>query len=82
MKLSLMSNDENRFLPTFQILHINNVLFLLELALALVTSIVMKFAPMCVTMLIKRRIIQVLCLAEKVKYVVVIINITLLGANW
>ena len=43
--LSLMSNDENKFLPIFQILHINNVLFLLELALALVTSVVMKFAP-------------------------------------
>ena len=45
LKLSLMSNDENKFLCIFQILHINNVLFLLELALALVTSIVMKFAP-------------------------------------
>ena len=44
-----MSNDENKFLPIFQILCINNVLFLLELALALVTSIVMKFAPVCVT---------------------------------
>ena len=45
LKLSLMSNDENKFLPIFQILHINNVWFLLELALAIVTSIVMKFAP-------------------------------------
>jgi hypothetical protein len=44
-KLSLMSNDENKFLPIFQILHINNVWFLLKLAMALVTSIVMKFAP-------------------------------------
>ena len=46
-KLSLMSNDENKFLPIFQILHINNVWFLLKLAMALVTSIVMKFAPVC-----------------------------------
>jgi len=29
-KLSLMSNDENKFLPIFQILHIKNALFLLE----------------------------------------------------
>ena len=43
LKLSLMSNDENKFLPIFQILHINNVWFLLELALALVTSILKKF---------------------------------------
>ena len=43
-KLSLMSNDENKFLPIFQILHINNVWFLLKLAMALVTSIVMKFS--------------------------------------
>ena len=42
-----MSNDENKFLPIFQILHINNVWFLLELALALVTSIVRKFVPVC-----------------------------------
>ena len=40
-----MANDENKFLPIFQILHINNVWFLLQLALALVTSIEMKFAP-------------------------------------
>ena len=44
LKLSLMSNDENKFLPIFQILHTNNVPFLQKLALALVTSIVMKFA--------------------------------------
>ena len=44
-KLSLMSNDENKFLPIFQILYINNVWFLLKLAMALVTSIVMKSAP-------------------------------------
>ena len=46
-KLSLMSNDENKFLPIFQILHINNVWFLLKLAMALVTSIVIEFALVC-----------------------------------
>ena len=44
---SLMSNDEKNFLPIFQILHIKNVWFLLELAMALVTSIAMKFVLVC-----------------------------------
>ena len=42
-----MANDEKNFLPIFQILRIKNVLFLLELAMALVTSIVMKFVLVC-----------------------------------
>ena len=43
-ELSLMSNDENKFLPIFQILHIKNAWFLLELDMALVTTIEMRFA--------------------------------------
>ena len=38
-----MSNDEQKFQPIFQILHIKNAWFLLELAMALVTTIGMRF---------------------------------------
>ena len=38
-----MSNDENKFQPIFQILHIKSACFLLELAMALVTTIGMRF---------------------------------------
>ena len=38
-----MSNDENKFRPIFQILHIKSAWFLLELAMALVTTIGMRF---------------------------------------
>ena len=34
-----MSNDENKFQPIFQILHIKSAWFLLELTMALVTTI-------------------------------------------
>ena len=42
-EFSLMSNDENKFQPIFQILHIKSARFLLELAMALVTTIGMRF---------------------------------------
>ena len=42
-KLFLMANDENKFLPIFQILDIKNVSFLLKLEMALATTIRMKF---------------------------------------
>ena len=38
-----MANDENKFLPIFQILDIKNVSFLLKLEMALKTTIRMKF---------------------------------------
>ena len=38
-----MSNDENKFQPIFQILHIKSAWFLLELVMALVTTIGMRF---------------------------------------
>ena len=38
-----MSNDEKKFQPIFQILHIKSAWFLLELATALVTTIGMRF---------------------------------------
>ena len=38
-----MSNDENKFQPIFQILHTKSAWFLLELAMALVTTIGMRF---------------------------------------
>ena len=38
-----MSNDENKFQPIFQILHIKSAWFMLELAMALVTTIGMRF---------------------------------------
>ena len=38
-----MSNDEKKIQPIFQILHIKNAWFLLELATALVTTIGMRF---------------------------------------
>ena len=47
LKLSLMSNDENKFLPIFQILDIKNVSFMLKLEMALATTIRMKFEPVC-----------------------------------
>ena len=42
-----MSNDENKFQPIFQILHIKNAWLLLELAMALVTTIEMRFLQVC-----------------------------------
>ena len=42
-----MANDENKFLPIFQILDIKNVSFLLKLEMALATTITMKFEPVC-----------------------------------
>ena len=42
-----MSNDENKFQPIFQILHIKSAWFLLELAMALVTTIGMIFLQVC-----------------------------------
>ena len=42
-----MANDENKFLPIFQILDIKNVSFLLKLEMALAISIRMKFEPVC-----------------------------------
>ena len=43
-----MSNDENKFQPIFQILHIKSAWFLLELAMALVTTIGMRFLQVCI----------------------------------
>ena len=43
-----MSNDENKFQPIFQIQHIKNAGFLLELDMALVTNIEMRFAQLWV----------------------------------
>ena len=40
-----MANDENKFLPIFQILDIKNIWFLLELEMALATAIKKKFEP-------------------------------------
>ena len=40
---SLMSNDENKFQPSFQIIHIKSAWFLLGLAMALVTTIGVRF---------------------------------------
>ena len=42
-----MSNDENKFQPIFQILYIKSAWFLLELAMVLVTTIGMRFLPVC-----------------------------------
>ena len=42
-----MSNDENKFQPIFQILHIKSAWFLLELAMALVTTIGLRFLQVC-----------------------------------
>ena len=42
-----MSNDEKKFQPIFQILHIKSAWFLLELAMALVTAIGMRFLQVC-----------------------------------
>ena len=38
-----MSNDEKKYQPIFQILHIKSACFLLKLAMALVTTIGMRF---------------------------------------
>ena len=48
-KLSLMSNDEPKNFIHFYILHIKNVWFLLKLEMALVTTIKIKFALVCVS---------------------------------
>ena len=45
---SLMSNDEKKIQPIFQILHIKSAWFLLELAMALVITIGMRFLQVCV----------------------------------
>ena len=42
-----MSNDEKKFQPIFQILHIKSAWFLLELAMALVTTIGLRFLQVC-----------------------------------
>ena len=47
-----MANDENKFLPIFQILDIKNVSFLLKLEMALATTIRMKFEPVCIQLCI------------------------------
>ena len=44
-----MSNDEKKIQPIFQILHIKSAWFLLELAMALVTTIGMRFLQVCVS---------------------------------
>ena len=44
---SLITNDENKFLPIFQILYFKNAWFLLELEMALVTNIEMRFVLVC-----------------------------------
>ena len=46
-ELYLMSNDENKFQPIFQIQHIKNAWFLLELDKAFVTTIEMRFLQVC-----------------------------------
>ena len=43
----LMSTDEKKIQPIFQILRIKSAWFLLELAMALVTSIGMRFLQVC-----------------------------------
>ena len=43
-----MANDENKFLPIFQILDIKNVSFMLKLEMALAATIRMKFEPVCI----------------------------------
>ena len=45
---SLMSNDEKKNQPIFQIVHIKSAWFLQELAMALVTTIGMRFLQVCV----------------------------------
>ena len=42
-----MSNDEKKIQPIFQILHIKSAWFFLELAMALVTTIGMRFLQVC-----------------------------------
>ena len=44
---SLMSNDEKKYQPIFQILHIKSACFLLKLAMALVNTIGMIFLQVC-----------------------------------
>ena len=46
-ELFLVSNDENKFQPIFQIQHIKNAWCLLELDMALVTTIELRFAQVC-----------------------------------
>ena len=43
-----MSNDERKFQPIFQILNIKSAWFLLELAMAFVTTIGMRFLQVCI----------------------------------
>ena len=46
-RFSPMSNDENKFQPIFQILHIKSAWFLLELAMALIITVGMRFLQVC-----------------------------------
>ena len=48
-----MSNDENKFQPIFQILHVKSAWFLLELAMALVTTIGMRFLQVWLILLLQ-----------------------------
>ena len=43
----MKSNDEKNFQPIFQILHIKSAWFLQELAMALVTTIGLRFLQVC-----------------------------------
>ena len=49
-----MSNDEKKIQAIFQILHIKSAWFLLELAMALVATIGMRFLQVCHTTEIRR----------------------------
>ena len=74
-----MANDENKFLPIFQIQDIKNVSFLLKLEMALATTIRMKFEPVC---LYKKVMIMTNTQARKfvfpgILYSVSILNLTM-----
>ena len=67
-ELSLMSNNENKFQPIFQILHIKSAWFLLELAMALVTTIGTRFLQVWVrTILVTNPYIFTVCSSSHVK---------------
>ena len=63
-RFSLMSNDENKFQPIFQILHIKSAWFLLELAMALVTTIGMRFLQVC-NISGSENVLAMLCIGRK-----------------
>jgi hypothetical protein len=50
-----MSNDEKKFQPIFQILHIKSAWFLPELAMALVSTIGMRFLQVWIIQKKKRK---------------------------